>query len=371
MENETTNHRLLVQRYVQNKCTAEELEVFFYLLKRGELTELLNEDMAAYQSEPEQVKLPNKKARVIRWQKFAAAAIVLLVVMGGLKYLLKDRESIKIAESAISAADKKAPMNSGASITLSNGETVFLDSTQKGALAMQGNVRIVRLADGSISYKGASNEIVFNTLTNPIGSKLIEMELADGTRVWLNSGSSITYPTSFVQDTRNVSVTGEAYFEVKRDAKKPFQVKVNNLQIQVLGTHFNVNGYAGEMISCVTLLEGSIKIKNSITEKLLKPGDQAKINTTGDLNITANADIEEAIAWKEGNFQFEDADIHSIMRQVARWYGVSVEYRSDTKAHFDGIISRAVNLAKVLEMLQQTGEIKFVVEGNRVIVSPV
>jgi ferric-dicitrate binding protein FerR (iron transport regulator) len=194
--------------------------------------------------------------------------------------------------------------------------------------------------------------------------------LSDGSKVWLNAASSLRFPASFAGKERKVELLGEAYFEVAKNAAMPFKVKVNGMEVEVLGTHFNINSYENESTVRTTLLEGSVKINNNNSSSLLKPGQQAQVNKAGEIKIINNVDVEEAIAWKEGKFQFDRADIHDIMRQLARWYDVDVEYKGSVSSHFGGTISRDVNLSQVLNMLHLTGEVKFQIEDRKVIVMP-
>jgi hypothetical protein len=264
-----------------------------------------------------------------------------------------------------------APPNTvNAVLTLSNGQKIILDDTGNGIVAMQGAVNVIKTADGQIAYKGASNNIEYNTLNNPRGSKVIRLALADGSRVWLNAASSLKYPTAFFGNERKVHVTGEAYFEVTKNAAMPFKVEAKGMEVEVLGTHFNISSYDDELSSRTTLLEGSVKINQGNTTNFLRPGQQAKLNKDGEIKIINDADVDEAVAWKENKFQFAWADIHDVMRQIARWYDVSVDYKGSVSSHFGGTIPREVNLSQALKMLELTGELKFEIEGKHVMVMP-
>jgi transmembrane sensor len=219
------------------------------------------------------------------------------------------------------------------------------------------------------TLKNKSSEVVYNTISTPRGGQY-QLMLADGSKVWLNAASSLRFPASFVGKERKVELLGEAYFEVAKNAKMPFKVKVNGMEVEVLGTHFNINSYENESTIRTTLLEGSVKINKNNSSSLLKPGQQAQMNKAGEIKIINDADVEEAIAWKEGKFQFDRADIHDIMRQLTRWYDVDVEYKGTVSSHFGGTISRDVNLSQVLNMLHLTGEVKFQVEDRKVVVMP-
>ncbi|HEY5408355.1 MAG TPA: FecR domain-containing protein [Ginsengibacter sp.] len=313
-----------------------------------------------------------------RWW-WAAASVILLIGVGS--YFIfshKVTKQVEVAKAIIST-DVKAPATNRAMITLANGQKIYLDSTGNGKLATQNNTAIIKTADGKIEYSEASKGEgvggeVYNTLTNPRGSKVIDMTLADGSHVWLNAGSSVTYPVTFIGNKRKVSISGEAYFEVTHNAAKPFTVSNGETTIQVLGTHFNVNAYDDEEGIRVTLLEGSVKVSNNSKNKMIKPGQQALIfSSTGggreeDIKVQA-ADLEEVMAWKNGKFEFGEAtDIPTIMRQIARWYDVDVEYKGTVKGHIGGTISREVNASQVFRMLEMTGVVDFRIEGKKVIV---
>ena len=224
------------------------------------------------------------------------------------------------------------------------------------------------------SSNADQNTVSYNILSTPYGGQY-QVTLPDGTIVWLNSASNLRYPTSFTGHERRVEITGEAYFEVAKNARQPFKVKINlsngeGSEVEVLGTHFNINAYDDETTIRTTLFEGSVKINQSTGTTQIKPGQQLQTGKTGQIKIINNADLEETIAWKEGRFQFGNADINCIMRQLARWYDIDVKYEGNISRHFSGIIPRNVNLLKVLNMLELTGEVNFKVEGKKVIVIP-
>jgi ferric-dicitrate binding protein FerR (iron transport regulator) len=274
---------------------------------------------------------------------------------------------------AVVMNDIKPPVANKAVITLADGTELLLDSAVNGQLAMQDNVKLVKLANGQIVYKttggGMASAPQYNTLFNPRGSRVIDMELADGSHVWLNAGSSIRYPVAFTGNERTISMTGEAYFEVAHNAAMPFRVISDKAEVTVLGTHFNVNAYSDEANTKVTLLEGSVKVNGSGAAKILRPGEQAQV--TDKIAVTADADLEEVMAWKTGKFIFgEKADIETIMRQVSRWYDVDIAYQGKIASHFGGTISRQVNISEVLKILEATGNVKCSVQGKKVIITP-
>jgi transmembrane sensor len=244
-----------------------------------------------------------------------------------------------------------------------------LDSTGNGIVALQGTVNVVKLANGQLAYKGSSENIEYNTLSNPRGSKVISLVLADGSKVWLNAASTLKYPTAFVGKERKVEVTGEAYFEVSHDAAKPFIVTKGVTSVQVLGTHFNVNGYDDETALNVTLLEGSVKVSKGNESVLIEPGQQAAIADSR-LTIHNNIDLEEVMAWKNGLFSYKGADIETIMRQVSRWYNVDVIFEKSISEKFYAQVSRNTDVSNLLKMLEATKAVHFKIEGRTIKVMP-
>jgi len=322
---------------------------------------------------------PPKVVRGRLWKRIAAAAAVLLFVTIGGYYIITHKENQDIVK--VEPQEKRfkndvaAPTQAKATITLADGSTVALDSIKYGKLASQGNVNVMVTADGRIVYKdqgGSETQMQYNTLSNPRGSTVVDMTLADGSRVWLNAGSSVTYPVGFVGNERKVSMTGEAYFEIQPltpkggQGKIPFLVEANGTTTEVLGTHFNVNSYSDEANVKVTLLEGSVKVSKGILSGLLKPGQQAQVSTG--VKIVKDVDVDAVMAWRNGLFEFSNTELPVIMRQLARWYDVEVAYEGKaTNAKFGGGLSMKLPLSKVLKLLEANG-LKFTVEGKKVTV---
>lgn len=306
------------------------------------------------------------------WIKFGvAAALMVFAGFGAYVYLNKKRQEAtkrNIAQTHL-LHDALAGGNK-AFLTLSNGKTIYLDSAQNGVLAKQGNTQIKKTRDGQLVYEGEQGRagdqpLTKNTISTPRGGQY-QLVLNDGSKVWLNSASSLTFPAVFTGKTRDVEITGEAYFEVAKNAAMPFRVKTNNAVVEVLGTHFNVMSYNDEAVMKTTLLEGAVKISNGQFTSLLKPGQQASLSQNGQIKVTDADDIDDAIAWKDGLFQFRDADIEAIMRQVARWYDVDVSYQGKMPAkEFTGRISRNVKASELLGMLKYAG-INFKIEDKHI-----
>lgn len=309
----------------------------------------------------------------IRRFKWVAAAAVFAAISIAALYINKPFTTPDTI-AAIQPQDKSFkndvdPGKAGAILTLSDGETITLDSASDGSLATQGAEGVIK-KDGQIIYKDQQNtaEVVYNTMTT-LNGRQYKLVLADGSSVWLNAASSITFPTTFSGNERSVTITGEVYFEVAHDAQKPFIVQKGETRIKVLGTHFNMNTYEEENSINVTLLEGSVKVTQGNLNSLIKPGQQAQLKKDG-IKLINHTDIDAVMAWKNGTFQFEGEDIKILMRQLARWYDVEVEYRKEVNDLFYAEISRNASLSNVLRTLELTGKVKFEINGKKIIVMP-
>lgn len=307
----------------------------------------------------------------------SAAAILLIVGIGVFFYQFKNEE----AKAFSAAAASLQPGKNNAVLTLADGKKIVLDDVANGEIARQSGIIIKKSAEGTIVYEIAnpkdrpSAANTYNTVGTPRGGKY-QLNLPDGSRVWLNSASEISFPVVFAANERRVTLKGEAYFEVAKNEKQPFYVHTETQDVAVLGTHFNVNAFNDEPASRTTLLEGSVKVTSSkalgpVKEVTLKPGQQAVLSNS--LSV-ANANAEEAISWKNGMFQFNETELSSIMRQAARWYDVDVVYEGKVPSvRFSGEVSRNVNAAAFLDMLKFL-DVKFRLEKlggvrNTIIVS--
>ncbi len=361
----STENKLLFERLTDQQYVSGELEKLYAFDEEKGWNNLKQQ----FPFEEERKPSPSTKLRMFGWRRIAVAASVLLAVGLG-SYFMFFNKTTKQEEFVATTGpiDIIAPKANRAMITLSNGQQVYLDSAVNGKLLQQNGVEIVKLADGKIIYKGSADEVEYNTLSNPRGSRVIDITLGDGSQVWLNAGSSITYPVAFIGNERKVSLTGEAYFEVTHNSAMPFKVSKGKVEIVVLGTHFNVNTYDDEDDIKVTLLEGSVSVSNGIRNSLLKPGEQAKINS--DVNIVSGVDIGEVMAWKEGYFKFSRANIKTIMRQLARWYDLDVQFEGQiTEREFGGEMERSLPLSGMLRLLEK-GNVHFRVEGKKIVVIP-
>ncbi|HJY23957.1 MAG TPA: FecR domain-containing protein, partial [Hanamia sp.] len=228
--------------------------------------------------------------------------------------------------------------------------------------------------------QGKGGEITYNTLTNPAGSRVVNLTLEDGTKVWLNSKSSLRYPTAFSGKERNVEITGEAYFEVSRissssavsgEASMPFHVNVSGIEVEVLGTHFNINSYDEEGSVKTTLLEGSIKVNKNRETVLLKPGQQAQITllrSTNEPIRVSTPDLEEVMAWKNGQFTFHNTGLDAILRETARWYNVEVVYVDKINDHYTVNVPRNIPVSQLFKFIEMSGGVHFSIEGKKIMV---
>jgi len=308
-------------------------------------------------------------------QWWGLAAAVLLLLACGTYFLVQDKvkqQSSKTIASIPTLNKDVLPGRQGAILTLSDGKKVLLDSLGNGIVANQNGTKII-LKNGLLVYdkEGKSTGgMVYNTMSTPKGRQY-QVRLPDGTQVWLNSESSITYPTLFAGNERKVEITGEAYFEVTKNPKMPFRVKMNGqAEAEVLGTHFNINAYTNEAAIKTTLLEGSVKITSGSDKAMLSPGQQAQLSTSKKIRIVKNVEIEKIMAWKNGLFNFEGADLDDVMRQLSRWYDIDVVYEKEIPdIEFVGEVSKNVSLSGVLEGLHGVG-VHFRIEGRRLVVLP-
>ncbi|MEO6317073.1 MAG: FecR domain-containing protein [Chitinophagaceae bacterium] len=337
-----------------------------------QLYQRINENIIADTVLPEPVSIAAPPRR-FPWFRMLAAALIILLLGISAFYLIQPVPPpaiVRQLQIIPSVQTDVLPGTAGAILTLSNGRQIVLDSSAAGTQLTQGNTKLLN-HQGRLSYNigAGAAEAVYNTMTTTKG-KQYQLQLSDGSKIWLNAASSVTFPTAFTGNERKISITGEAYFEIAHDAKKPFTVSTNGIEIQVLGTSFNVNAYDDEDNTSTTLLEGSVKIINQHTTVLLAPGQQAQLNHSGKIKLVNDADVQEAVAWKDGLFVMKKAGIASIMRQIARWYDVQVSYSDGIPAgRISGDIPRTMNLSKVLEVMELSG-VHFALNEKKVIVKP-
>lgn len=355
---------------------------------------------------------PSPRARIFSLGRMRAAAILILCIGAGAVFLLLGKSHLKAKEMLAAAKYRSdiVPGGNKAVLTLADGSTIVLDSAKDGTLAQQGNAKVVKIDAGMLAYNGkmkggasamsGGGGMMYNTIATPYGGQY-EVVLPDGSKVWLNATSSLHFPTSFSGKERVVDLVGEGYFEIAKDPSKPFRVRVahaagtgKEMNIEVLGTAFNIMAYENEEHNNTTLLNGKVRVELSspaatgrgtgvamgtgagaatgaATAVSLEPGRQAiAYNQTDGLQV-ADANVDQAIAWKNGLFRFRETGIRELMRQVERWYNVQVIYRTDTKdKDFTGIVSRSQNIPALLHTLELTGTVHFQIEGRKIIVLP-
>lgn len=302
------------------------------------------------------------------WPSFAFAAAIVIVVFGaGLFYYslnTKPQQTEQLANK-----NEITPGIQAATLTLANGKKIRLDDTANGLLAKEAGVTITKSASGQLIYEikdadAEKNKI--NTLSTAKG-ETYQLRLPDGSLVWLNAASSLTYPVNLIEsEKRRVRLEGEGYFEIARDKTHPFVVESKGQQIEVLGTHFNVSNYSDEPLVRTSLLEGSIQING---KTILKPGEQSSVNAAGKITVE-KVDVNKSVAWKNEKFAFEDDNIESIMRKLARWYNVEIIYQGDfSQRTFSGTISRRDDISRILDKIAFTQVVRFKIDGKRIYVS--
>ncbi len=384
----------LFERYLAVACTPEEKQELMGLaLEPGMQDELSVLIRDAWHLTGEENDLPEEKAlammekifpsyreAVVRpdftagrgWWKWVAAASLLIAVLGAYFYFSHRWMRVEsVVKNTSPAHDVAAPVTTKARISLASGRVIRLDSAGSGTLAVQGGVKIRKDDDGEVVYSVENNEggeVQYNTLDNPRGSKVASLVLSDGTKVWLNSESSLRYFASVGRGGRHVTVDGEAYFEVAADATRPFIVSANGVTTEVLGTRFNVNCYPEEKHIAITLLEGGIRVSRGGIARVLQPGQQAQ---TGEgISVKNNIDVGAVMAWKNGLFQFVNADLPVVLRQLARWYDLEVVYEGAIPVRkFEGKIQRNLHLSDVLDALARN-QVHYSIVGNKLTVKP-
>jgi transmembrane sensor len=301
------------------------------------------------------------------WGRISIAAAAIIIILAGTIFLLSRRTRLGGTVELGQVAVDLPPGSNKAILTLANGSTIVLGEVQKGIIARQGHSAVVKTAGGQLLYEkeDTAAALGYNVITTPRGGQY-QVQLPDGTRVWLNAGSSVRFPTAFTGARREVEMKGEAYFEVVRSARQPFIVKAGREEIKDLGTNFNVTAYDDEPAIKTTLLAGSVEIEGQI----LHPGQQVSMDKNGQWRLIDHADIEEAVAWKNGLFEFNGADITMVMRAISRWYDVEVKYEAQSDSHrFTGQISRDARVSEALQILATSGY-HFEIKGKVVTVLP-
>jgi len=382
----------LLEKYRDGRCTAQEkalVESWHLAALSEKQSDLKHEDIIEaknqiWQAIEERTEIKPALKRVA-WLKVAAAAVVLFFI----GFIINNQFKKQFASQTLGSNKTEAikPGSNKATLTLADGSKISLTDANNGVIAKQAGINITKTKNGELVYSivstnSAKKENLFNTIETPRGGQY-QINLPDGTKVWLNAQSSLRYPAAFNSDERRVELTGEAYFEVaklndKNGKRVPFRVNSEvgegrKQQVEVLGTHFNINAYKDEPNNKTTLLEGKVRIVNlsSSASNILKPGQQSVIAASTPAVLVRNVDAEDAVTWKDGFFSFNDENLQTIMNKISRWYDVEISYRgAKMDKLFGGRISRFNSVNEVLETLQTTGDVHFKIEGRRILVMP-
>ncbi|MGY3214744.1 FecR family protein [Mucilaginibacter sp. HD30] len=356
---------LMHSQYVESLLDAKGIELPF----SAEVLEKIHNRI-------DETRKPKSGLNLTHWLAIAASLIGVLFFTG-LFYVHYSKNDSSQSEAVTLINTDVAPGKNKAILKLSNGSSIVLNEEETRRIAREGDADIMK-EGAKLSYKRQPNSVKtedintstlsYNTLSTPRGGQF-QLLLADGTKVWLNSASSIQFPAVFSGEERRVKLTGEAYFEVAKNKKLPFIVEVASSQIQVLGTHFNIKAYKEEETPLqATLLEGSIRFNNATGTVLLKPGEQVNLGANGGITVDKDIDADNVLAWKNGLFHFEKQRLESIMRELSRWYDIEVIYKDRIDASFFAEMPKNTNLSDALKALQLTGRVKFTIDGKKVMV---
>jgi transmembrane sensor len=381
----------ILDRHKAGASSPEDLILLesWYVAQQADVLPLIDQDVDSrlaqvkknllFKIADKHITLPKKSIPL--WTRIAVAASIVLAAASVYFTVFSNDESEELRIAALDAGIK--PGGDKAVLTLANGKKVILNDVKLGEISSQAGIRIKKESNGILVYEVAAQntgeanaESQWNTLETPKGGQY-QVVLSDGSKVWLNAYSSIKFPAVFSTKSREVEMTGEAYFQVAKrtiggtKVAQSFIVRAHRQRIEVLGTHFNVNSYADEHSVKTTLLEGSVAI-NTLRDNLkaagsnvvLKPGQQSELNSSGDLAVSS-VNVGEAIDWQKGYFAFHNEDVYQIMRKVARWYDIQVVYESSLpKDKLGGTLSRYQDVSKILDVMQRTGLFKFRIKGK-------
>jgi transmembrane sensor len=381
----------LIERFLSDQLDPDEIDAFFDLVQTNEIRAALESSVddsieqfsfADQVSESDKQRLllaieergnmvqraPVQALNKVHFSKMNlfryAAALVLIAGACAYLYLEPVRKNqVRVTQKA-GPQDVPAPSSSHAVLTLSGGRQILLDSSSIGEVAVENSTNITRPADGQLIYSAklpsqqsdSESKVRYNTLTVPRGSQATSLVLSDGSRVLLNAASSLTYPVAFTGGERKIEMTGEVYFEIAHDPARKFVVKAQGLRTEVLGTHFNINSYPDEGATRITLLEGKVNVITSREHLILQPGQQAQATANGILERTDKIDLDEVTAWRKGMFLFKKANPATILRQVERWYDITVRYAGPVpEVTLSGGLSRNLPLSDLVELLRTNG----------------
>jgi transmembrane sensor len=390
----------LFKKYIDNKCSpmeVQELLTYFnipenetllrnFILQNLEAANSIDgEEYSQWMKSTEVIyvklkkQIDSEKVKIVPffskgWFKVAAAAVLLIGSIAVYQFAFtNDMNQQIVLNKPENKKQDVSPGGNKAILTLSDGSAIVLDSAANGTLAQQGISKIIKLPNGQLVYNslgGKPAEVLYNTITTPRGGQY-QLILADGSKVWLNASSSLRFPATFTGKERKVELTGEAYFEVAKNASMPFKINVEGRsEVEVLGTHFNINSYVDEATINTTLLEGSVKVTgfSNHNSKLIVPGEQAQLHQNGLISLNKNLNMEEVMAWKNGNFYFNKASLQMVLRQLSRWYDVEIVYEGNVpQREFEGEMERGLNLSQILKILEKNN-VHFKIEKNKLIV---
>ncbi len=311
------------------------------------------------------VKTVEQTRKKRTYYQYAAAALLLIIGFAGMyQYVEKKNHSLAYDIHSLKKQFTDTTISSVTLIT-GSGEKINLDQQQK-EISITENIK-AHTTGRTLTYSKAKTA-VSNTLIVPAGNQF-QLYLSDGTMVWLNAQSSLTYPSSFNDSSRIVSIEGEGYFEVSKDKLRPFIVQCRNMMVRVTGTHFTIHSYKNEQHQKVTLIEGGIIIRTGGAEQKITPGQEGKI-VNGKLFVTNSTNAEASAAWVKGVFDFNKTEIEEVMNQIAHWYGVKIVYRGSIKKEYTGTILRTSTLEETLNMLEMSGRVHFLTKDKQITVFP-
>ncbi|SFA52394.1 FecR family protein [Pedobacter suwonensis] len=377
----------IIQRYVSGTATADEIifveKYYQYLDKNADILDQLDAEeiakMATDNFSAINAKINvDQKRKTIRLYQYGAAAAILLIVFGLTFAFFHQTRPLLKPEFVTQKSLDVLPGKDKAVLTLADGSKVVLDEHTAANISEKDGLKISKTKEGQLVYAvlnqsnlKSGSTIAYNTIQTPKGGQY-QVILPDGTKVWLNAASSLRYPEVFSGNERSVELMGEAYFEVAKNKAQPFHVKSHQQDVEVLGTHFNINSYLDNNTIKTTLLEGRVRISNGQSVKILKPGEQAIAEVSGNgVRLATDVDTDDETAWKNGLFQFNNADLKSILKQLERWYDVQIDYRSIPNKKYNGMVPRKAKLSEVLKMLEKTGNIRFEIgQGKKLTVLP-
>jgi len=370
----------LLAKYIDGSISDDEKRELFALYKSIGATKAEYPDDRKIVSERillrlnKEIRYKKRKVKFLKPWRMVAVAVVLVIT--SLYFFNRPLVNPKIVVQNALKKQSILPGTNMAVLTLGNGKKIVLNGANNGSLATQGNTVITNNAAGQISYQKIHNnvrlndeQIVYNTVTTPKGGQF-KVVLPDGSNIWLNASSSLTYPIVFSGHERHVELHGEAYFEIFKNKNAPFTVTAEDINIKVLGTHFNVMAYENEPAINTTLLEGSVSLNSKNNHAIIVPGQRAVMYKLTDKITIQAVNVEDDIAWKDGYFSFKKENIQTVMNKIARWYNVDIEYRGNiANKTLWGTVSRTSNISELLNYLELTGIAKFQIVGRRIIVT--